>query len=324
MLRSFTTRAIVCGVLVGFVACNRYPERTSEERERARPPEGTSLLGEPLLAPPMSAEARAKHEANLDAAKQAYYKTPNDADTIIWLGRRTAYLNQFHEAIDIFTLGINKHPDDPRFYRHRGHRYITTRRLDAAVDDFEKAVTLIAGKPDEVEPDGLPNAKNIPTSTLQSNIWYHLGLAYYLQGDFPNALRAYRACMKVSTNPDMQVATEYWLYLTLRRAGEDAEAAALLDSMPSTLELIENQSYYRLLLMFKGSESADALWTSAQEGLDKGTIGYGIGAWHLISGRRDEAVAWLRRVLDESPWPPFGTIAAEADMARLGAPRHAS
>jgi len=46
-------------------------------------------------------------------------------------------------------------------------------------------------KPNQIEPDGLPNAKNIPISTLKGNIWYHLGLAYYLKGDFENALWAY-------------------------------------------------------------------------------------------------------------------------------------
>ena len=47
---------------------------------------------------------------------------------------------------------------------------------------------LVAAKPDEVEPDGAPNARGIPRSTLQSNIWYHLGLAQYLAGDFDGIL----------------------------------------------------------------------------------------------------------------------------------------
>ncbi len=63
------------------------------------------------------------------------------------------------------------------------------REFDRAIQDFEKAATLIEGTEDKIEPDGLPNAQNIPVSTLHTNIWYHLGLAYYLQHDLENALR---------------------------------------------------------------------------------------------------------------------------------------
>lgn len=88
-----------------------------------------------------------------------------------------AYLGDYKQAIKIFTEGSVKFPKDARFYRHRGHRFITIRCFDEAIRDFETAAKLVKGKEDEIEPDGLPNARNIPTSTLQSNIFYHLGLA---------------------------------------------------------------------------------------------------------------------------------------------------
>ena len=83
--------------------------------------------------------------------------------------------------------------------------------------DLKKAAELTKGKPDEVEPDGQPNARNIPTGTLQFNIWYHLGLAQYLTGRNKDALHSYLECLKVSKNPDALVATTHWLYMTLRR-----------------------------------------------------------------------------------------------------------
>ena len=55
---------------------------------------------------------------------------------------------------------------------------MTVRELDNAIADFERATELTEGQPDEVDPDGLPNALGIPTSTLQFNIWYHLALAH--------------------------------------------------------------------------------------------------------------------------------------------------
>ncbi|HJU74218.1 MAG TPA: prolyl oligopeptidase family serine peptidase [Gemmatimonadaceae bacterium] len=284
--------------------------------------EAISLFGDSLVPAAPSPAARATLERNLAAAQRAYNQAPDNADSIIWLGRRTAYLARYNDAIRIYTEGIEKHPNDARMYRHRGHRYISVRRFDDAIADFERAVALIRGQPDVVEPDGQPNARNTPTSTLQSNIWYHLGLAHYLKGDFENALRAYREDLKVAKNPDMLVAVSHWLYMTLRRLNRADEAASVLTAITKDMDIIENQSYHRLLLLYKGELTADELLK--REGatdLDLVSMGYGVANWHLYNGRRSEAEAVLRRVLGvKNQWAAFGFIAAEAEWKRLGAP----
>jgi tetratricopeptide (TPR) repeat protein len=281
-------------------------------------PEATSLLGQPLYSAAPSAEALKSLEANLARAKAAYDKAPDDAETIIWLGRRTAYLGRYGEAIEIFSRGVEKHPRDPRMYRHRGHRYITVRALGRAIADFSKAAELVAGRADEVEPDGQPNARNIPTSTLNSNIYYHLGLAHYLSGDFEKAAEAYRECLTFSKNPDMLSATTHWQYMTLRRLNRAAEANALLAPITPAMEIIENGSYHKLLMMYKGASTPESL-LGAAPGLDAVTIGYGVANWHLYNGRRDQAAVMLREIVEKNAtqWPAFGYIAAEADLARI-------
>ncbi len=282
-------------------------------------PQGTSLLGKPLVSAAPADAARERLEANLAAAREQYNKNPNDADAIIWLGRRLAYLGRYRDAIATFTEGIQKHPTDARMYRHRGHRYLTVRELDQATADFSKAAELIAGKPDEIEPDGQPNAKNIPTSTLNTNIFYHLGLAHYLRGEFEPALKAYRECLRFSKNPDMLVATTHWLYMTLRRLDRPGEARQALEPISADMEIIENMSYHRLLMLYKGTEKADALASSLAAGsLDAVTIGYGLGNWHLYNGRRDQAMTTFRQIVErnETQWPAFGYLAAEAELAR--------
>jgi tetratricopeptide (TPR) repeat protein len=280
--------------------------------------EAVSLLGERLARPALSPEARARLERDLAAARSAYERDPNDADAIIWLGRRLAYLGRYRDAVAAFSEGVEKHPADARMLRHRGHRHITLREFDRAVADLTRAAELVRGRPDEVEPDGAPNRYNIPTSTLHSNIWYHLGLAHYLRGDWESALAAYRECMRVSDNDDMRVATADWLYMTLRRMGRDAEAAEVLRPIHRDMRILENDAYHRRLLMYRGELPPDSLLdTSSADALQMATQGYGVGNWYLYNGEPERAREVFRRVLSYGNWPSFGHIAAEAELRRM-------
>lgn len=278
----------------------------------APPPVSTVVAPPPVMSP----ESRQQREQELAAARAAYDKNPNDADAIIWLGRRTAYLGHYAEAIEIFSEGARKHPRDARMLRHRGHRHITLRRFDLAENDLAKAAALVKGKPDEIEPDGLPNARNIPTSTLQSNIWYHLGLAHYLQGDFTRALDAYRECMKVSKNPDGIVSTSNWLVMTLRRLNRTDEAERVLATISSDMDVIENRAYHELLLMARGEIDPAELETRDAATVDGTTILYGVGNWHMVNGQPEKARAVWQRVVAGPQWSAFGYIAAEAELKR--------
>lgn len=274
-----------------------------------------------IIKPILSKKADEIYTEKLDEAKAEYAKTPNDAEAIIWLGRRTAYPGNYKEAIEIFTTGIEKHPKDARMYRHRGHRLISIRCFDDAIKDFQIAAKLIKGKPDQIEPDGLPNARNTPTSTLQSNIWYHLGLAYYLKGDFKNALKAYKNCLKVSKNPDMLVATTNWLYASLRRLDKTKEAEKVLKPIKDDLDIIENDSYYKLLKVYQGKINADDLLKeigSNANDLNDASIGYGLGNWFLINGERGKAEKIFRQITNGNQWSSFGYIAAEVELSSVG------
>jgi tetratricopeptide (TPR) repeat protein len=268
-------------------------------------------LHRPELAPDFAAQ----QEAFLTEARTELEAHPEDPMAWIWVGRRTAYLGRYREALEIYTRGIEQHPDAPRLYRHRGHRYITVREFGRAVADLERAVDLLRDREPEVEPDGLPNALDQPTGTTHSSAWYHLGLAHYLKGDFEAALPVYRECLGYSGNPDMQVATTYWLYRTLRRLGQDAEAAAVLEPISAELELIENHDYLELLLLAKGERTPEAL-LEGQEGLSAATLRYGIGAWYRENGEAERAQAIFREILEGDAWAAFGYIAAEAEVAR--------
>ena len=279
--------------------------------------EATSLLGAPLVAPSPPEEARARLEADLAAAKSALARAPADADAHIWVGRRLAYLGRYRDAIAVFSEGASRFPSDARFLRHRGHRYITVREFDRAIADLERAAALVAGAPDQIEPDGQPNARNIPLTTLQSNIRYHLALAYYLTGNFDKATVVWQQARDAVKNPDNLVSTTHWLYLILRRLGRTTEAARALDAVGPGLDVIENGSYYSLCLLYRGDRGAEDVLKAAGAGAAGAAVIYGVSAWHAINGRTSDAEALWRRLVSGPDWAPFGVIAAEAELARL-------
>jgi tetratricopeptide (TPR) repeat protein len=282
--------------------------------------QAVSFLGDSLRELPMSAEIRARYDSQLAVAKAAYDRAPTDPDSIIWYARRLGYLGRFRESIAVYTDGIAKHPDNPWMYRHRGHRYISVRELDNAIADLEKATQLTEGKPDEVEPDGQPNAQNQPIGTLQSNIAYHLALAYYLKGDFAEAVPVYQRELAAAKNGDRKVSTGHWLYMSFRRLKRDADARAMLAQFRKEMNVIENQTYHDLMLLYRGELPVDSVLAAGPSGemsVTDATAAYGIGNWHLYNGREAEAEAIFRRIMGGGQWAAFGYIAAEAELARM-------
>jgi tetratricopeptide (TPR) repeat protein len=268
------------------------------------------LCATPALAQPDPA-------AQLNAARAAWERHPTNVDSIIWFGRRIGYTGAFDDAVALYTIGLRYHPDEPRLLRHRGHRFVSLRQFDRAIADLERARAVVAGKPDEVEPDGQPNARGIPTSTLHSNIRYHLALAHFVSGDFAKALPIWAEDARVAPNVDQRVAATYWWVLTLAHLGRHDGARVALNAVRADWDVIENGSYHRALLWMKGELEESALIPEGSTTLERQTIGNGIGQWHAANGRLPAArVAW-ERVLATGPSASFGFIAAEQALKRL-------
>jgi tetratricopeptide (TPR) repeat protein len=281
-----------------------------------RKPEATSLLGRPLHANEIAEDVRKGLEDSLAKATTAFAKSPDSVEAAIALGRRYAALGQFREAIGVYTRAIAKNPKDARLYRHRGHRFVTVRELDNALADLTKAAALVAGRPDEPEPDLDPARP--PAGSLQFSVFYHLGLAHYLKGDFAAAEKAYRQCLeRARGSDDRLVSATDWLYMTLRRQGKNAEAARLLDPIHAGLDVREDRTYLNRLLLYKGVYTPEDLLRAGGDPLTRDTYGYAVGNWYFYDGREAEARAAWERVVASPQWPAFGHVAAEAELARL-------
>lgn len=268
--------------------------------------------------PSLTDSVKKVFEANMRSAEKKYKADSINDEQIIWYGRRLAYLGNYKEAISIYTKGINLHPDNPRFYRHRAHRYITLRCYDNAIADLKMAVDLIKDQIDEIEEDGIPNAKNFPTSTLHTNIYYHLGLAYYLKGDNRQALLAWQKCLDIADNDDMKVATLNWLNIVLRKMGRQKDAEQHLKEVTSEMEIIENRDYYDILIMYKtGDNSKLVERTQNQQTVSNATLGFALGTYYQLKGDKGKARELFEKVVAGNQWSSFGYIAAETELAKM-------
>src|SRR5207247_2245863 len=73
---------------------------------------------------------------------------------------------RFRAAIRTLTRGLTIAPNDAVPYRWRGHRYLSVREFDRALDDLTRGSRL---------------------DSTNYSIWYHLGIVRYARGDFAAA-----------------------------------------------------------------------------------------------------------------------------------------
>ncbi|MBC7894152.1 MAG: hypothetical protein H7066_02005 [Cytophagaceae bacterium] len=257
----------------------------------------------------------------VEDADAALAASPDNADLLLAAGGARATAWRFREAIDVYSRGIALHPQDARFYRFRGHRYLTLRRFDEGARDLDRAAQL---------------------DSTNFDVVYHQGLAHYLLGHYArsadaygtclgfagnDALRTreargefrqgYRSCMRIATNADDRVAMVDWAWRANRRAGRRAEADRLLGTITEGMTVNTNRSYYENLLMYKGLRTIDqVLGTTTGDSVRFSTSGYAVGSWLLLQGDTARARAMFERVASSPHWNGFGLIASEVELVR--------
>jgi hypothetical protein len=162
-------------------------------------PECISLLGVPLYRPTFTGLLNTSLETNLAIAEDNVRLEPRSVTAQVWLARRQGYLWRFNQSIAT-CLEAAAPPPPPApptaaaaseqlratALRFAGHHQISTRQIGAAAQTLDEAwaalqsAQSLGGPRDVFEADGEPNAHNLPSSTLASNIQYHRGLAKYL------------------------------------------------------------------------------------------------------------------------------------------------
>lgn len=216
----------------------------------------------------------------------------------LWMerGLRLADQQLMREAVEAFSKAISIDPFKGIYYRHRAHRYLSCWRFQDACADFTLASRLIPENWD---------------------VWYHLGLSYYLLGEYEAAAVAYDRCYHLSPSDDKLIAVTDWYWMTLQRLGKTEKAQELLDGIHEGMDYKENLSYYKRLLLYKGIVPETDLMSGSV--LDIVTQGYGLSNYYRIHGNIKKADEILEKVLaagDESHWYAFGYLAAMVDKGK--------
>ena len=226
-------------------------------------------------------------------------ETPDCSETWMCFGLAFAKQKLFREAIAAFSRAVALDPFKAIVYRHRGHRLLSIHRFEEAVADFEIGSRL--------DPENW-------------DIWYHLGLSYYLVGEYQKSVYAYINCVRVTDSTEKLVAVLDWYWTTLIRLGRRAEADALLEPVNKDTEYGENYSYYRRILLYKGEVRPEELMDfegAPFPALEIATQGYGLANYYFANGKDTEARTLLTKIVETAGsdmWSAFGYLAALVDI----------
>jgi tetratricopeptide (TPR) repeat protein len=260
--------------------------------------EVTSGLGRKLYALP-------DNDAVI-AARKNLAADPKNADLVVRLSKAQASRRQYKEAVATTTAGIAFAPGNADLYLERGHRELGLREFGQAMKDLQQAVRLA--------PENL-------------DAHYHLGLSHYFSGQFDQAAASFDKARAFAKNNDSLIDCSNWLYVSLRRAGKEQQAAKVLERITGDVKNSEPHLYFylRLLRFYQGQLTQEAVLPQAPAGpedvegeLSFNTVNYGVGNWLLYHGKRDDANALFRKVVNGEAWNSWGFVGSELELVRKG------
>jgi len=228
-------------------------------------------------------------------------ENPYDGD--LWMDRGLALAKQalHRQAVESYSKALAIDPFKGIYYRHRGHRFLSCHRFEDACADFTMASRLIPENWD---------------------VWYHLGLSWFLLRDYKMALICYRRCLELTDSEDKFIAITDWLWITFKRLEIDEEAHLLLESIHEEMDAGENIAYFNRLLMYKGLRQPEEILGSDGSAVNILTMGFGMANYYATIGEQQKAKELLEEVIRQGDannlYYAFGYLAAMVDLEHLG------
>jgi tetratricopeptide (TPR) repeat protein len=257
--------------------------------------ETTSRLGRKLYALP--------DDSAILEARRALAADPKNAEQFVRLSKAQAARRQYREAIETCTQGLQVAPNSADLYLERGHRELGLREFEKARTDLQEAVRL---------------------SPEMLDAHYHLGLAHYFLREFDQAAASFEKARVLAKTDDSLIDCSNWLYVSLRRAGREKDAASVLVRITPQVKNTEPHLYFylRLLHFYQGQLTEQAVLPPPPSGrqdlegeLAFDTVNYGVGNWHFYNHQPAEARALFQKVVTGEAWNAWGFIGSESELA---------
>lgn len=224
-------------------------------------------------------------------------KYPNNAS--LWFERGMALVEDkmMREAVESYSRAIALDPFNGLYYCYRAHRHLSCWEFSEACADFVLASRFIPQNWD---------------------VWYHLGLSYYLLKDYEKAAKAYEVCYQIDASNSKRVAVINWYYVTLKRLGLDEKANQLLLEIRDDMECSPYDSfYYEMLKVHQGKINPNAYVENSKDAFFEVTYYYGLANYYLFLNDMDHYQAYLNKVIkvgEKDWWSSFGYLAASVDL----------
>ena len=202
------------------------------------------------------------------------------------------------DAITACTEAVQLDPKNEEAIRDRGHYHLNLGQIDAGLADLTKAQALA------------PNDRAV---------YYHLGVGYFIKGDFAHSADNFQKCLDNSKGDDT-IECMAWLYPALVRANRKPAATAMLAKVPKDGTVKGHPAWYLdRLLLFKGekSEAAVAANLNKEGDLSQSSIGYSLGLWHLLNNRKEKARDYFKKAVAVKNTAAWGYRCAEAELQRM-------
>jgi len=278
------------------VAFGLFTSVTTLHAQAAPTLQVTSALGRKLYSLP--------DDNSVIAARQKLAADPKNVELVLALSKAQAGRRQYKEAIATCTTELSLAPKDADLYVERGHRELGLREFHPAMEDLRRAT--------ELDPQNL-------------DAFYHLGLAHYFLGEFAAAAASFDAARTLAKNNDSLIDASNWLYVSLRRAGDETKAAEVLTRITPDVKNNEPHLFFYLsLLHFYQGNAAErdilpppAKPNDVEAELRFNTVSYGVGNWHLYNHELPRAVSLFSEVVKGEAWNSWGFIGSEMELARM-------
>jgi tetratricopeptide (TPR) repeat protein len=239
-------------------------------------------------------------------ARKALESDPKNTAKVLTLSKALAGRRQYREAVAVDTKGLGFAPENADLLLERGHRELGLREFVAAGKDLEKAAQVNPGMLDA---------------------HYHLGLSHYFRGEFKEAAVSFGRARDLAKTDDSLIDCTNWLYVSLRRAGMEREAAQALTRITPSVKNTEPHLYFylRLLRFYQGKLTEAEVLPAAPKGpadlegeLSFNTVNYGVGNWRLYHGDKAGAAELFRRVVRGEAWNSWGFVGSEVELVSMG------